>query len=173
MSDTATTSAPTDTGANFHAVLVVEGVRTTDNREFAPDSLTWRTLPIPLMWQQQTAQGHGGSFVVGKITRIERIGNELHGWGTFDMGSEQGREAQRLVSEQIMRGISVDAEAMEIDKEQLIGTEDGESVLSILEGRLLGATIVATPAFPEAVIALDSADIPPSTTDGRPESLPP
>lgn len=169
----APTTAATDV-ANFHSVMVVEGVRTTDNREFAAGSLSWRTLPIPLMLQRETAERHQGAVIAGKITRIMRQGNEIHGWGTFDMGSPDGREAQRLVAEQIMRGVSIDAELMEIDKEQLVGADDGsDPVLYVLEGRIGALTMCAFPAFPQAVIALDSAEIGPATSNGRGEALPP
>lgn len=158
----------------WHAVLVVEGVRTSDGREFTPNSLRWRTLPIPLMWQQQTSEQHKGAVVVGKISRIERQENgEVHGWGTFDLGSAHGKEAHRLVSEQIMRGISIDAELLEINRERMLAAEenDGKMVLIVEEARIGAATIVAFPAFPQAVIALDGAEIPDSTEDGRAEAL--
>lgn len=172
MSDTQT-QTPVTSQAAFHAVLVVEGVRTSDHREFAPNSLSWRTLPLPLMWQQQLDGSHKGAVVVGKIMRIERQGAELHGWGTFDLGSANGKEAQRLVAEQIMRGISIDAELLQIDKEQLI-VEDmsADPVLYVLEARIGAATIVSFPAFPESVITLDGTEIPAATSDGRGESLP-
>lgn len=156
--------------AAWHAVLCVEGVRTSDRREFTPGSLKWRALPLPLMMQLQTAERHQGSVVVGRIDRIERIDNEIHGWGTFDLGSENGREAHRLVSEQILRGVSIDAELLEIDREKLIG-EDDEVALVVEEARIGAATIVSFQAFPQAVIALSDADIPESTPDGRPAAM--
>lgn len=174
MSPAAPKSDPTTTPVKgaFHSVLVIEGERTTDSREFALGSLSWRTLPLPLMWQQSTDTGHKGAVVVGKITAIERRGNELHGWGTFDLGGDNGREAFRLVSEQIMRGVSIDAELLEIDKEKLVGEDGDEPTLYILEARIGAVTMVAFPAFPQAVIALDGAEIPPATSAGRGESLP-
>lgn len=160
----------------FHAILVVEGVRTTDRREFKQGSLSWRALPIPLLMQLQTSEGHKGSVVVGKITRIERreVGdgtNEIHGWGVLDVGSEHGREARRQIAEQFLRGISVDAELMEIDKELMMaGDSDEDPVLLVEEGRLMGATCVPFPAFPQAVIALgEDVEFPESTADGRGE----
>lgn len=172
--DVTVESPPTQDGTakrTWHAVLAVEGVRTSDGREFAPGSLRWRALPLPLMWQMQSDEHHKGSVVVGRIDRIERQGNEIHGWGVFDLGSENGREAHRLVSEQIMRGVSIDAELLEIDREQLMGGEDGEIVLYVEEARIGATTIVSFPAFPQAVIALADAEIPPATEDGRAESV--
>ena len=169
-SDVLAPTEPQQDSAAFHAVLVVEGVRTTDNREFAPNSLTWRTLPLPLMWQQELSDGHKGAVVVGKITRIERMDNgEIEGWGTFDLGSENGKEARRLVAEQIIRGISIDAELMEIDKEMLLAEGD-KAVLRVIEGRIGAATLVSFPAFPQAVIALADAEIPPADSNGRAEA---
>lgn len=169
QTDTDTDSSDT-LNANWHAVLVVEGVRTSDRREFVPGSLRWRTLPIPLLMQLQTAEQHKGSVIVGRIDRIERIDAELHGWGVFDMKSEHGKEAQRLVSEQMMRGVSIDAEVLEINKERLMAEDDGEIALIIEEAKIGAATLVSFQAFPQAVIALSDMDIPPATEDGRGEA---
>lgn len=159
----------------FHAVLVIEGERTSDGREFSVGSLTTRSLPIPLLWQKTKEEHHDGAVVVGKIEKVERrdAGEdkvEIHGWGHFDMGGTDGREAYRLVDEQVVRGVSIDAELMSISDE-IVELDNGLTLLRVTQGRIMGATLVNYPAFPSAVIALENVIIPEATPDGRPAAV--
>ena len=92
-------------GPTWRAVLCVEGEPTEDGRLLAPGSTTWRDLPLTLLCQTETAPGHDGAEVCGRIDRIWREGMNIMGEGVFDAG-EFGFEAARLVSEQTLRGIS-------------------------------------------------------------------
>ena len=88
-------------------VLAPVGVRSGDGRQFAPLSLTTRDLPLPLMWQIQTAEGHDSSVIVGRIDSLERSedGSLTNARGVFDVGP-YGQEAERLVRHQFLRGVS-------------------------------------------------------------------
>jgi 2'-5' RNA ligase len=102
----------------WDAVLAIEGERTTDGRFIEHDALTWRALPLPLMWQKSRA--HGGMpqdvcVQVGTIQDIRREGYEIRASGTFDLASEDGRELARRVRDQITRWVSIDAEIQSFD----------------------------------------------------------
>ena len=92
------------------------GVKSGDGRKFAPLSLTTRDLPLPLMWQIQTAEGHDDSVIVGRIDSIERDehGSLINARGVFDVGP-YGQEAERLVRHKFLRGVSVDLDNFEAE----------------------------------------------------------
>lgn len=162
----------------FEAVIIVEGLRTADDREIAMGALTWRELPLPITLDVESP-GHGGQ-VVGRLEEITRVNNgataELRGRGTFDLGSEAGREAKRLVDEQVLRWLSAELDilASEFIEEGDCGGEDGPFqpgctvIMRVLQGRIAAAAMVAIPAFPEAVIVPAGAEIPAATPEGRP-----
>src|SRR4051794_13230424 len=116
-----TASAPADTvvaaveindttglPSQWHAVLCVEGLRTTDHRMISPMALTWRQLPLVIDAQFENVHGFGdtpAAPIVGSITDIERdeTTGYIMGTGTFDLGSEPGREAARMCLNQTLR----------------------------------------------------------------------
>ncbi len=145
-------------GAKFFMPLVVpEGVETGDGRKFSKGAITMRELPLPLMWQIKTDEGHYGSVVVGRIDHMERnydgIGNA---YGVFDMG-EYGKEAERLVRGGFIRGISADLDKFEADEDpEDAANKDKKSQGKILisKARVMGVTLVPKPAFQECTIEL-------------------
>lgn len=120
-----TLTAAAEPLAAWEGVLIVEGTPTGDGRMFEPNSLRWDALPIPLGWAREDGQGHEGSVVVGRITEIWRDGPAIRARGDFDLGSDDGREAARLVagddSGPIMNGVSVDVD--DIDMEVRVAKE--------------------------------------------------
>jgi 2'-5' RNA ligase len=162
--DIAPADAP-EHGARFSIPLVVpEGVETGDGRRFAPLSLTTRELPLPLLWQLKTAEGHDGSVVVGRIDKIERIANGLgNATGVFDVGP-YGKEVERLVRGKFLRGISADLDKFEAtaedndelgeDGEPLHPNKIGSNKMLIDKARVSAITVVARPAFEECTISL-------------------
>lgn len=151
------------TGAKFTIpMLVPEGLESGDGRKFAEGAITFRELPVPLLWQIKTGAGHDGSVVVGRIDNIERIeGGMGNAYGVFDTGP-YGREAQRLVQNGFLRGVSVDLDQFEAKEEKKpveemaedSGQEIGKDKLTINKARIMAATIVAKPAFQECSILL-------------------
>lgn len=162
---------PTEHGAQFIIPLVIpEGIETGDGRIFDRDSITMRDLPLPLMWQIKSGQGHDGSVVVGQIIHMERteqgIGNA---YGYFDIG-EFGREAERLVRHGFIRGVSADMDKFEADDPETIEVTDadsGETIekesgkINIRSARVMAVTIVPKPAFQECYIQVvdESGDV--------------
>lgn len=145
-------------GAHFIIPLLIpEGMESGDGRKMAKEALTTRDLPIPLLWQPSTGTGHDGSYIVGRIDYIERVPNGLgNAQGVFDTGP-YGREAERLVRNQMLRGISADLDQFE-------ATVDGEAVqdmskitndkMVVDKARVMAATLVAKPAFQECTISI-------------------
>jgi len=159
---------PSSRSIGWDGVLAVEGVETGDGREFAPNSLTWPELPIPLMYQYETS--HGGttdkSVNVGNITHVWRDGNRIMGKGTIDLGDPYGMQAARKIKGQYLRGVSIDADSVKAGDIELVFSQgdDPEADPSMMpltpdktifhNGRVRGATMVNLPAFVEASLNL-------------------
>lgn len=168
------TEQDVDSGAPFAiALLIPEGAESGDGRFIAKNALTTRDLPLPLLWQVQTADGHGGSVIVGRIDTVERTEQGLgQARGVFDSG-EWGREAERLVRGGFLRGVSADLDnfqASAVDFDELSTDEDAEDEeegvtkignpkLRIDSARVIAATLVAKPAFQECSIELVADDL--------------
>lgn len=101
---------------DFHALLVVEGVWTGDGRWIEEGALDWRGLPLPLMATDRTTEGHMDARLIGSITRIERDGRELHGYGRFvESDDAEIMRLQDFVRNGDLRGISVDLDSVEYE----------------------------------------------------------
>lgn len=156
---------------DFHSLLVMEGVWTGDGRYIEENALTWRNLPLPLMGLDKTTDAHLEARLIGNITRIERNGAEIHGYGTFIASDDADVvRLQRLIADGSLRGISVDLDAMEyeivIPESQMAASEDEPVVdengdttvpvedpkMRVTAARIMGATVVPFPAFEEAFI---------------------
>lgn len=149
-------------GTPFRATLAQEGIPTDDGRQIEKGALEWRTLPLTLM--AIIEDSHGGmpqtrTAVSGRIDTIERVETgeataDIIATGVFDTG-EIGAEVARQVTEQMMRGVSVDLAVKE--SEEIIGddaeggVEDpffgGNYLLVVKKGVILGATVCPFPAF--------------------------
>lgn len=146
---------------------------TGDRRRFAPGSLRNRELPLPLMWQEMTADGHANSTVVGRITRIEHRDDGVYAWGDF-LDPELFPAAAKAIEQVRARvvGPSVDLDDMSYEYRNADGSpfdEDahyeavqrGESPpkpeFVVTDGRVSGATLVAIPAFADLRLDLDTA----------------
>lgn len=156
-------------GARFLIPLVIpEGVESGDGRIFDKEAISIRELPLPLLWQIKTADGHSGSVVVGRIDHMERLadGGIGNAYGQFDSGP-YGKEAERLVREGFIRGVSADLDQFEAeDGTELQTDEDGKEIevkndkLRITKARVMAATIVPKPAFQECTIVLEADEQP-------------
>jgi hypothetical protein len=167
--------APAYATQRWEGTLAIEGVETGDGRMFALESLTWRDLPVPLMYQKVTS--HGGvddvTVNVGSIDEIWRDGNLLWGRGRLDMEDPNGVEVERKMRQGFLRGVSIDADSIkEADVEFVFPARDasadeGEDLLRDLfatpeltryhKGRISAATVVNIPAFQEAKLFLVDA----------------
>lgn len=156
----ATTTEPMY-GAEFSIPLVLpEDHESGDGRKFKPESVEIRELPLPLLWQYKTGEGHSGSVVVGRIDYMERIeGGIGNARGVFDSGPH-GKEAERLVRNGFLRGISADLDQFEAKESKSdasseeLGDELGKNKITINHARVMAVTIVPKPAFQECLIML-------------------
>jgi len=159
--------APTvGVGSKFVIPLVIpEDTDSGDGRKFEKNAITFRELPLPLMWQIKTGDGHSGSVVVGRIDYMERtekgIGNA---YGYFDTSS-YALEVERLIRNGFVKGVSADMDRFEAveeeddsDKEAAKSSKKtmGKDRITINKARVMGITIVPKPAFQECMIFLDS-----------------
>ncbi len=131
----------------WHGVLAPEGIWSGDGRQFAPDSLRFRDLPLPLTWQKATDSGHDGSVVVGKINTIERANGMMNATGTF-LATPEADEVVGLLAEFGKFGVSVDADDAEFE------FSETDEKITFTSARIASASIVAIPAFAEAYITL-------------------
>ena len=156
---TADGSEETSNGAEFFIPLVIpEGIESGDGRKFDGGSITMRELPLPLLWQIKTGEGHSGSVVIGKITEMERIDGGIgNARGRFDTG-EYGKEAERLVRGGFIRGVSADMDMFEAKEEQASESDSDSKVgggkMNITKARVMAVTLVPKPAFQECRIVL-------------------
>jgi hypothetical protein len=152
-------------GCSFRIPLVIpEDLESGDGRKFKKNAIEIRELPLPLMWQIKSAEGHNGSVVVGRIDHMERVENGIgNATGVFDSGA-YGQEAERLVREGFIRGVSADLDQFEASQHtaELSDDEDagkiGTDKLMITHARVMAVTLVPKPAFQECQIYLVDTD---------------
>ena len=152
-------------GAAFSIPLVIpEDLESGDGRKFEKGAIEIRELPLPLMWQIKTDEGHNGSVVVGRIDFMERTENGIgNATGVFDSGA-YGQEAERLVREGFIRGVSADLDQFEASQHAAELSEDedagkiGTDKLMISHARVMAVTLVPKPAFQECQIYLVDSD---------------
>jgi len=153
-------------GCAFYIPLVIpEDIESGDGRKFNKGAIAMRELPLPLLWQIKTGDGHNGSVVVGRIDTMERteqgIGNAT---GVFDSGP-YGREAERLVKSGFLRGVSADLDQFEADSEKAADVAGGDKKpdkiggdkINITKARVMAVTIVPKPAFEQCKIQVTEA----------------
>jgi hypothetical protein len=148
-------------GGKFSIPLVIpEDLESGDGRKFKKGAIEIRELPLPLMWQIKSAEGHNGSVVVGRIDVMERVENGIgNATGVFDQG-EYGQEAERLVRNGFIRGVSADLDQFEANEERADLSEEedsgkiGTDKLVITHARVMAVTLVPKPAFQECQIYL-------------------
>ena len=165
--------------STWSGTLVVEGEMTGDSRLISEGAISWET-PLPLRIVIEDIGGHDGAINVGRILEIYREGNLIQGRGDFDLGSEAGREAARLVAGEISNGVSVDLDAVafEIRERPHVVRNNGENVSLDEKGREIvakgdpedsllvttsavvrAATIVPIPAFLTSKIYADAPQV--------------
>jgi len=170
-------NAPTAaaTGQPFTAVLCVESdpenpTPTGDFRGIALGVLTWRQLPLPLLYQPITAPGHDGSVVVGLIETIERVvqddGTALITCSGHLYPSDQGGPVDDFTLKIAAYGPSIglddlddvilqgDSDDVQDDPDDVEGGMVDGGLLLVTQGRIMSGTCVTEPAFPQTNITL-------------------
>lgn len=166
-------------GRRFHLVIAVEGVWTGDGRYWEPGAFTWRDLPLPLTATDRSPHGPGDvdpSITIGSIDRIERIGNEVHGWGAYVSSTDpEVNRLIQLIDDGHLRGVSLEGD--DVESEIIIPVEAMAEPILDDEGnlhmsttyprevfshtRIMGASCVPFPAFQEGFIeSVDDDGVP-------------
>lgn len=124
-----------------------------------------RPLPLPVTVQYLTGRGHDGA-TVGLMTLDEvwRDGQRLMGRGRIDMDDPEGAALARKIAGGFFRFVSADID--KVDGRVVCIGEDGAPVDDCEPGggmepgelytrwRIMGAALLAHPAFPEAQIGM-------------------
>jgi len=129
----------------WSAVLARLGVPTGDGRIIDPAGGSSRDLPLPLMWQELSDDGHGGSRVVGRIETL-RIADGM----VTATGSLLG-DIPYSVTEQLEAGVV----GPSVDLDDIEYVMDEAERLIITRWRVAGATLVSIPAFADVSLTLD------------------
>ena len=147
----------------WYGVLAPEGEWSGDGRMFADGALTWRDLPIPLLWQERGGMGHDGAVVVGSIADIWKEDNLVWGSGTF-ANVPAADTVIGLLADGHLRGVSVDVDSAEMSMDD----DDEFGRLTFNQGRISAATVVPIPAFHQAFVALGTRERPTEPVDAEP-----
>lgn len=134
----------------WHGVLARLGVRTGDGRILSETGGSSRDLPLPLMYQRETGDGHGGAVVVGRIESI-RIADGMV-TATGSMLEDSGWSAMEALEAGVI-GPSVDLDDIEY-------VMDADDNIVLTRWRVAGATLVAVPAFADVSLTLDPEPVP-------------
>lgn len=143
-----------DTGAPgpsmWSGIIGMEQTMTGDGRLIDDGALRWE-VPFPIRYVSSDVGGHDGAQVVGTALYAERQeGGAIFATGTFDMASEIGREASRVVGENVTNGISMDLDDVSFEvrvaedvlaahEAQLDGEGDGEEpeARAVIDGKVV------------------------------------
>lgn len=143
----------------WSAVLARLGVPTGDGRIIAPGGGGSRDLPLPLMWQAATGEGHGGAVVVARMESLNIRDGMVTATGSM-LESAPWEVIEQL--EAGLLGPSVDLDDIEY-------TMDDQERIVITSWRIAGATLVAIPAFADVSLTLDPlpAELPLPLSEGE------
>jgi len=133
------------------AVLARLGTPTGDGRVLSPGGITNRDLPMPLMWQEKTGEGHSGAVTVGSIDTIEYTADMVTASGTF---LELFPDKER-VFELIRAGVVGPSVDLADNVEYVINDSDQAVITSAGIG---GVTLVPIEAFAEVSIHMSADD---------------
>lgn len=154
-------------GDPFYGIIWPEGVQSGDMRAVDPGATTNRDLPLPLMAQDAQEPGHDGAVRVGRIDTITRDDTTysvpvMRYTGTWDT-SPIATETKRQVDAGVVRGISTDGDAVQVELRASDGSvldpmvddfpADGQVTEVATAARISGGTVCSVPAFHQAYIA--------------------
>ena len=115
-------------------------------RILAPGMGSSRELPLPLIYHQQSGEGHGGSVVVARIETLSFGDGIVTATGSM-LDAAYGTDVIELIEAGVI-GPSVDLDDIEY-------VMDADENLVLTQWRIAGATLVAIPAFADVSITLD------------------
>lgn len=143
----------------WSAVLARIGVPTGDGRILAPGGGTSRALPLPISYQSESGEGHGGSVVVARMESIS------FGDGMVTATGSLLDSAPWEMIEQLEAGVI----GPSVDLDDLEYVMDENELLVLTKWRVAGATLVAIPAFADVSLTLDPLPAEPVTVPENPD----
>lgn len=153
-------------GRRFTAVIGRLGMPTGDGRIISPGGLTSRDLPLPLSWQKESGDGHGGSVVVARMETLEFHQDMVTATGHM-LAVPGAWEAEAMIEAGVI--------GPSMDLDDLTYVVDADDRIVITSARVAGATLVAIPAFAEVSITLDplpvESDVSRETSEPEPEDM--
>jgi hypothetical protein len=141
---------------SYPVLIIPEGIESSDGRSYNAGVLSWRET-IPLMFTDETTDGHGGAFQVGVITNVRRQTFEGQTWIIGDLSYDidaEAAEAERLAVENQIPGVSADVAAIFEETGEL--DEMGLPVFAMVSAEIVGATQIPMPAFGDARILTET-----------------
>jgi len=147
-------------GRRFTTVLGRLGTPTGDKRIISPGGLSSRDLPLPLSWQRESGDGHGGSVVVARMETIEFHQDLVLATGHM-LDVPGAWEAEELIEAGVI--------GPSMDLDDITYVVDENDMIVITSARVAGATLVAIPAFAEVSITLDPLPAPDVSRETSPE----
>lgn len=132
------------------------GVETSDGRVLVAGGEKFREMPLPLMLQMETQFGHTGAVIAGRFDSMAVDGDNVIAAGVLDTGFG-GTEAERLMSNNMLTGVSVDLGEIEVETEILDVDSDGfpiDFLDRFVVWEVMGATLTPFPAFAGAALTL-------------------
>jgi hypothetical protein len=149
----------------WSAVLARLGVPTGDGRIIDPAGVSFRDLPMPLMWQEKTEEGHGGSYTVGAIESVSIENGMVTGRGSLlNLFPDRDRLIELIDSQVVGPSVDIadDVEYVMDDQDRIVITRAGVG----------GATLVPIEAFSDVSITMDPEQAePPADPDAVYEEL--
>jgi hypothetical protein len=163
-------------------VIIVEGLETSDGRYIEAGALGHRALPLPILAQTRNPEGgdgHAGAEVIGRLDTLERVpGPEVISKETglpFDEGVfiwrgtgviDPAAPGTALAQKGYLTGNSADLS--DVEAEFVWGEDDEEDLFAgpeqirMTSGKIAATTLVPIPAFAEAFVQIDGAQVEPA-----------
>ena len=144
------------------ALFAVTG-QPTDDRRMLIDGmeLKMRDFPMPLMWQEQTGDGHKGSVGIGVIESMTYANGEVRGSG-YLLNNDNAEKALALIQHGVANpsidmadatGVLAYADGTEVTEDNFDETKPMFEAYT--RGTITAATIVSIPAFGQTRLSLN------------------
>lgn len=134
----------------WHGVLARLGVRTGDGRILSETGGGSRDLPLALMYQRMTSEGHAGSELIGRIESVRIADGMVYATGSL----------LDSVSYDVIEALESGAVGPSVDLDDIEYVMDENENIVLTQWRLAGTTVVSVPAFADVHLTLDPEPVP-------------
>lgn len=134
----------------WHGVFARLGVRTGDGRILSETGGGSRDLPLALMYQRITDEGHRGSELIGRIESARIADGMVYATGSL----------LDSVPYDVIEAIESGAVGPSVDLDDIEYVMDENENIVLTQWRLAGTTVVSVPAFADVHLTLDPEPVP-------------